>query len=156
MSSAAENAILVAREEDGKFNSSDYILFYAKGADSWLFNKLDNLFHHAKNLYSDYSYYFLTYNQGPGKRIPTEPSTNDPVTDVIETFNDFAFYEKNDLSLIKSGREWFDDEIYDATTTRNFAFSFPNLVTEKPVYLKADLAARSTLGTTSFSLLISS
>jgi Peptidase family C25 len=147
-----ENAIFVSGEEDGQFNDGDYILFYGESPDLWSFNLKDQLFHHSKNVYTDFNYYFLTYDNGPGKRIESQPSTQQPATDVIDRFNDFTFYEKDDINLIKSGREWYDKDIFDITTSRQYSFNFPNPDDTYPAILQASIAARSTSGPTSFSI----
>ena len=147
-----ENAIFVSGEADGQLNDGDYLLFYGESPDSWNYNKTDRLFHHAKNVYSDFNYYFLTYDNGPGKRITSQPSDQQSSTDIIDRFNDYAFYEKDDINLIKSGREWYDKDIFDITTTRQYSFSFPNLDASYPAILGADVAARCTSGPTSFTI----
>lgn len=63
-----ENAILVIGEDDGKFNENDYILFYGQGPDAWVYNTAASKYNHVKNIYSDYSYYFLTVTDSMGKR----------------------------------------------------------------------------------------
>ncbi|MDD4604131.1 MAG: type IX secretion system sortase PorU [Bacteroidales bacterium] len=145
-----ENTIFVYGEEDGRFDPGDYILFYGGSPDKWAYNNSDHLFHHQKNIYSDQSFYFLTVDQGQGKRITTQPSSTATPTYYVNRFEDFAFYEKDDLNFIKSGREWWDKENFDITTSRNYAFSFPNIDLVNPVTVTAYVAARSTTGSTSF------
>lgn len=147
-----ENAIFVSGEADGQFNDGDYILFYGESPDAWSYNLKNQLFHHSKNVYSDFNYYFLTYDNGQGKRIGSQPSTQLPATDVINRFNDFEFYEKDDINLIKSGREWYDKDIFDITTSRQYSFNFPNIDDTYPAIIQADIAARSTSGPTSFTI----
>ena len=145
-----EISIYVNNEESGQFTASDYILFYGEAPDKWSFDSLNQIFHHKKNLYSDNTFYFLTYDNGPGKRIGVESSLVQEPHQVINTFNDYAFYEKDDLNLIRSGREWYDQEFFDITLSRNYSFNFTNLDTSRFVTLKADMAARSTTGTSNF------
>jgi len=145
-----EISIYVNGEESGQFTSNDYILFYGETPDKWTYDSVNHLFHHIKNLYCDNTFYFLTYDNGPGKRIGTESSSVQDPNSIINTFNDYAFYEKDDVNLIHSGREWYDQEFFDITTNRNYSFNFPNISTTDPVTLKADLAARSTTGTSGF------
>ena len=44
---------------DQKFNSGDYILFYAQGPNKWTIDKNKN-WRHIQNPYSHYGYYFVT------------------------------------------------------------------------------------------------
>jgi len=145
-----ENAIFVSGEEDGRFDPGDYILFFGETPDSWKFNNTDRTFHHQKNIYSDKTCYFLNFDTGPGKRIGFESSTTATPTNIINNFADYAFYEKDDDNLIKSGREWWDEQTFEITTTRKYSFSFANLNVGFPVKLRAHVAARSTAGSTTF------
>ncbi|MFN3446142.1 MAG: hypothetical protein ACK44D_10400, partial [Bacteroidia bacterium] len=63
-----ENAILVVGENDGVFDAGDYVLMYGKSQfDVWKQN--GSFIGREKNIYSDTTYYFITFNQGSGKRI---------------------------------------------------------------------------------------
>ncbi|MFZ4521541.1 MAG: type IX secretion system sortase PorU [Bacteroidales bacterium] len=145
-----ENAIFVSGEEDGRFDAGDFILFYGQGPDRWDYNKTDKLFHCRKNVYSDRMYYFLNFDKGPGKRVATEPSSVKTPTFNAVKFEDFASYEKDDINLIKSGREWWDRQNFDITAIRNYSFSFPNIDVASPVSVNAYVAARSVTGNTAF------
>ena len=147
-----ENAIFVSGAEDGRFDPGDYLLFYGQGPDQWNYSTTDNLFHCRKNIYSDRMYYFLNFDKGPGKRIATEPSSTQSPTFYASKFEDYASYEKDDVNLIKSGREWWDQQKFDITTTRNYSFSFPNLDLLSPVAVTAYVAARSIGSSTSFTV----
>ena len=147
-----ENAIYVYGEEDGHFDPGDYLLFYGQGPDQWVYNATDKLFHCRKNIYSDRMYYFLNYDKGSGKRIAAEPSTTKTPTFYANRFEDYASYEKDDVNLIKSGREWWDKQYFDITTVRNYSFSFPNIDILAPVSVKTYVAARSLTGDTYFTL----
>ncbi|MES2691399.1 MAG: hypothetical protein V4658_13405 [Bacteroidota bacterium] len=82
-----ENAILVEGENDAVFNDNDYVIMYGKSQfDVW--KPEGNLLVREKNLYSDTTYYFLTYNQGPGKRMAKQSTQPVPLT--TETTHIFA------------------------------------------------------------------
>lgn len=136
-----ENAIIVEGESDGKFDTQDFILFYGQEPHSWKLNNSTGLFEHQLNLYSDTSYYFLNFDIGSGKRISTISSSNLTPTHTVTSFNDYAFYEKENINLIKTGRTWFS-ETFDAITNYNFSFSFPNLDINSTSHIKAQVAAR--------------
>ncbi len=147
-----ENTIFVFGEEDGHFDPGDYILFFGQSPDRWTFNKTDLLFHHQKNVYSDRMYYFVNTDMGRGKRIASEQSTTEPASYSVNRFSDYAFYEKDDINLIKSGRQFWDRQYFDITLTRNYSFSFPNIDNINPVTITADVAARSTVGNSAFTV----
>ena len=138
----AENSILVIGEADGTFDAGDYILFYAKGPVEWRYSKANNRFEHIPNLYSDRACYFITADLGLGKRMPVLASSGLEATDIINQFDDYALNEKNEVNLIKSGRQWFG-ELFDVQTSYNFNFSFPGLVAGSDVKLRSRVIARS-------------
>ena len=82
-----ENAIHVQGESDGTFNDSDYILFYAQGADKTYFDDEKEIFYYQKNLYADKYYYFITVGESNGKRITTSVDPGDaPIVNEFENF----------------------------------------------------------------------
>jgi hypothetical protein len=148
----AENAIFVAGEEDGKFDPGDYILFYGQSPDRWIFQTNDQSFRFQKNVYSDKVYYFLTVGSSAGKRIQSIGSVSQSATHTADRFDDYSVYEREEVNLIKSGRQWWDKQYFDMTTTRNYSFSFPDIDPTSPVSLFTHLAARSSGAKTSFSI----
>ncbi len=136
-----ENAIYVYGEADGTFDNSDYILFYGKSPVSWKLDTLDKKFHHQTNYYSDATYYFITADLGPGKRIASQFSTTSPANKVITKFDDYLCHEKDSVNLILSGKEWFGEN-FDILTSYSFNFPFPNIDGSSKVYVKTDIASR--------------
>ena len=55
-----ENPILVKGEEDGIFNSEDYVLFYVDRVNELKFDTPSRNFESVQNLYSDEVNYFIT------------------------------------------------------------------------------------------------
>lgn len=138
-----ENAIQVIGESDGKFDQNDYVLFYGESPDVWEYNNSDDHFHHKKNIYSNYTYYFITTDLGPGKRILEQSSSTVSPTNTVSSFTDHAFHELDDLNIVKTGRQWFDSPAFDFNTSFDYDFSFPNIDVSKEVYMKISVAARS-------------
>lgn len=120
-----ENAIYVYGEEDGVFNSGDYILFYGEDADHYKLLE-DGTLEYEKNYCSDTSYYFLTVAQSPGLRMASleDLGSNHPK---ITGFDDYLVYEKEEHNIINSGRMWFGER-FDFTTTYDLSFDFTGLV----------------------------
>jgi hypothetical protein len=137
-----ENAIFISGESDGVFNSSDYILFYAKGPVSWIPDITNKVYVHNKNKYAVSSAYFITASLGAGKRIQTEASLTQTPDITITDFDDYAFHENDSLNFIKSGREFYG-EVFDQNISYSFDFSFPNVVPGSIMKLKTSLLARS-------------
>jgi len=147
-----ELSIQVVTADPAKLGDNDYIIFYAKGPDAWQYNTTNQLFHHQKNLYSNYSYCFLTYGQASGKRVVSEPSVTQAPTATLNRFNDFAFYEPAEINLIKSGRAWYSKDLFELTTSRDYTFNFTDLDFSLPVSISAVVAAHCTSSPTSFVL----
>ncbi|GAB4252786.1 MAG: type IX secretion system sortase PorU [Vicingaceae bacterium] len=138
-----QNAIEVVGESDGVFNQSDYVLFYGQSPHKWLYDTSNNMFVHELNEYSDSTFYFINVenNGDVPKRILNQNSLSNP-NQFATFFDDYQFYEKDFTNLIKSGRKWFGD-YFDATTTYNYAFNFPNLDPSSPAKFRVNGAARS-------------
>lgn len=133
-----ENAIQLIGEEDGKFDSSDYILFYAEGVDTYNQESDTHL-----NLYSNRSYYYITASGiNDGKRISamSEP-TGSPTLSVSE-FDDYQFHERDLNNFARMDRKWFG-ETFNIQNEQTFKFTFPNLVTSVPIKFKGNTALNS-------------
>ncbi len=142
-----ENAIYISGASDGVFGQNDYILFYAEGPNTWTFDSQEGIFTHEVHLYATESCYFITTGQGPGKRVPSQPSTTQSTTHTVTTFQDFAYHQRDLISLIGSGRQWFG-EVFDATLSRQFNFAFPDIDPAGPAHVRTSLAARSGVSST--------
>ncbi len=157
-----QNAIYVAGASDGKFDKSDFILFYGQDPDAWKYNSTTGRFNHTKNRYSDTTYYFITTSntgQIPKRISMQNSSTNPNVT--VTSFNDYAYYEKDLINLIQSGNMWLG-ELFDIKTSYSFVFNFPNVDVLTPAFTHVSVAARSStnslftvnIGSNNMSLLI--
>ncbi len=139
-----ENAIFVSGAQSGTFGPDDYILFYGQSPNQWSFDPVHKVFNHEVHLYATENCYFLTTDNGPGKRITAQTSLAAAPTHTVTTFQDYAFHQRDLDNLIGSGRVWYG-EVFDATLSRDFTFTFPDLVLTEPARLKSYAAARSTV-----------
>ena len=138
-----ENAIEVVGEDDGSFDPDDYVLFYAESPHIWNYNPVNDEFNHIINIYSDYTYYFITADQGQGKRIMNQASVGTTPTHYVDRFTDHSYYELDKVNIVSTGRTWFDYPPFDITTSYNYSFTFPNIDLSIPVFIKSSVAARS-------------
>ena len=138
-----ENAIIVNGEEDGSFDANDFILFYGKGPHGWNINTTEpDQSRHKTNIYSDKAYYFLTVDNGVGKRIVNAPEITSPASQQINTYNDYVFFEEEKTNLLANGQQWFGKELsFNNTTT--VGFDFDNLDTSQNIYIRVRGAAIS-------------
>jgi len=137
-----ENSIKVVGEEDGVFNSDDYILFYASGPEGFNTQSNTNL-----NLYENKISYFLSVGSDDGLRISNLIEPNDDSALTIDFYTNYKFYENDDYNLAKIGRRWFGDR-FDFENVKNFQFDIDDLILEHPVKLKITAAATSEIITT--------
>ncbi len=136
-----ENSIQIVGENDGVFNTTDYVLFYGSGQVKWNLDANTGKFVHLLNPYSDTTYYFITTDLGTGKRIQTFNESTSNIT--VNSYNERQVHEAELVNLLKSGREWYGENLDNITNSRNFNFSFPNIVTNDSTFLKMSLLGRS-------------
>jgi hypothetical protein len=138
-----ENAVFVYDyNNNGYFNSDDYVLFYGESPHEWVYNASTNLFDYKDHLYSDECYYFLTIDQSSaGKRINYKPQITN-YTRIINSFNDYKFHESNFENLIESGRDWYGER-FGILDNQTFTFNFSDLILNHPIYITTSVAARS-------------
>ncbi len=134
-----ENAIIVVGEDDGSFDNGDYILFYGQSPDVW---KFDGQLNKTLNLYSDYTYYFITTDLGEGKRIQNQASSSLDPTHFVSKFDEGYHHEIDEVNLIKSGRVWYG-ETFDLNNSLIEEFNITNLDLYSKVYFEVSVAARS-------------
>ena len=118
-------AIYVKGQDDGVFNSSDYIEFYAKGNDGWLdsllYDEKQNIGNGYYSLFNDTVNYYITYNNSLlNKRVEEFNDVNfvgySAKTYIWETLNNVFssnyYFGKKDVFAIStptytSGEGWF-------------------------------------------------
>ena len=136
-----ENAIKFIGEEDGVFNNDDYIIFYAKGQDTYNEDSNTNL-----NSFTNETFYLLNVSAGLGRRVVdiVEPELDENY--IIDEYQDYKFHEVDNYNIAKIGRRWFGER-FDFESIKNFEFEFDNLITSKPIDLKVYTAAVSEIPT---------
>jgi hypothetical protein len=140
-----ENAIAIIGENDGVFDANDYILFYGQSTDTWKnVPGSDMPFDHQAHYFSDTSFYFITADLGPGKRILSQNSLPNIPNVATSSQDYFGFHELNLSNEVKSGREFYGEK-FDITTTYSFPFVIPNAVVGDSVYVRAGALSRSGL-----------
>lgn len=139
----AEVALQIADGGDGLLNGDDYVLFYAPGPHAWTYNPAGRTFTHQYNLYSDTAWYFLNIGAN-GRRIATDSTPPPAPTTDITAFDYHAFYEKDSINLVSSGKQWWGPVFSNApggTLTRSIPFTLPAAAAQ--VQVRARAAARS-------------
>ena len=138
----AENAIQFIGENDGVFNDSDYLLFYAEGVDNWNEESQTN-----SNLFASKSYYYVTVTGDLGKRIQNYTQPTPAATLDITTFDDYQFHEVDLINIVRAGRQWFG-EAFNINDIQEFIFDVPNAVTTTPPILNVTVGSNAYNATT--------
>lgn len=95
-------------DADGQFSGTDFLLFYAEGPHKLI--ATDASFTHQTHAYSDTAYYFLNVSGNEtSKRIQKNTAIETTNAVPIMSFDDAYVYEKEEINLQKSGRQWFSD-----------------------------------------------
>ena len=152
-----ENPIRIVGEEDGSFDSGDYLLFYGEGPDKWVYNSSEQEFILQKNIYDSHNYYFLKASSGNGARV-VQATAPGSATYTTNSFDDYARLEEEKVNLLYewekgqgSGQSWYGDHFKVARQySYNSAFSFPNLQTNEPSRLRASMALRARIASKFF------
>lgn len=142
-----ELPIYVRGEDDGVFDSDDYIVFYGRGPVTWEYN--GEAYNRIANPYSDNSCVFLTADLGMGKRVETSEIISDDADVIVNSFLDYQLKEVDNYNLNNMGATWYYD-VFDVVTTRSYSFNFPNLIEEKKCILNSEVASRNTTSSASF------
>jgi hypothetical protein len=136
-----ELAIYIQGEEDGIFNSQDFILFYAEGPDKISFDEQKEIFKYEKNLYANQNFYFITIGTTNGKRIQTATNAGTGFP-TVNTFENYAYHELDQHNELKSGREWFGER-FDLSTELTLSLALPDVIPGTSVKVVSDVMAQS-------------
>ena len=121
------------------YRKGETVLFYARGVLNWI--PKETYFIREQNFYSDYGYYFLTQSEDAPARFQEEEA-NGQSANRINTFNEFALYEKDVYSWADAGRELYDGYDFIAGNTQNYNFKVPDIVAETGM-VTVDFSAKS-------------
>ena len=144
-----EIAIYAETGSDGIFNEGDYLLFYGKATNRWIFDNPNQNFRFLRHNYSDTAFYFITSGLIQGKKIKDAigsdliPGYNSSVSDALYV------HEMETENIIHSGREWYQPVSFSKDTEINPGFK-DLIITEKVKYQTRVLARSSS--STLFSL----
>ena len=143
-----ENAIAVVGENDGVFSPGDYILFYAQAPHKWIANTSNSAFSHKTNIYSDKTYFFITANGAPGKRITSKSDGNNLVADSsFNWFNYYEYHEDEKENICHQGRTLLGEK-FDQTLSHTFNHNLPNISNNSPLLVKYQVASVSAVPST--------
>lgn len=132
------------------WRETDYVLFYANGTIRWTPDTSNTFFTHTQNHYSGYSYYFLTESDEEPLNFPVE-NLSGSTDNKIQTFDDYALYEKDAYSWTSSGRELYEDYDYASGNIKRYTFTLPGITNDNG-WVTADFSAKSSGQSTTFNI----
>ncbi len=147
-----ENAIEILGENDGKFDATDYLIFYTESPHKTLYNADNKQFTHQNNPYSDSVFYFLNISDTKGLRIKNQ--ANITATKTINSFDDFSFHELDQRNIVSlggkdlggSGREWYG-ESFGLTSEQNFDLKTEGILPNSVIKITSAVLGASFLQT---------
>jgi hypothetical protein len=137
-----ENAIIVVGEQDGSFDTNDYVLFYGESQVQWAYDNARNMFRQKLNLYSDTTFYFINADGNNGSRVNVKPVSLNPSSSTVAEFDRYDFHELELSNLLKSGSLWLG-ELFDNTTNLTVVLNAANTVTTENAKAELSVFARS-------------
>ncbi|WP_457565383.1 type IX secretion system sortase PorU [Caldithrix abyssi] len=100
------------QNNDGKFNGSDYILFYGKHVNSWFYNPLTNDFTYQQHTFATENIYWLSVNGSGGKRMSQTQNLPTSATATADYFYDRFHFEEDLYNLLGSGPDWYGHRFF--------------------------------------------
>jgi len=119
------------------------LFFYAPGTTEWDLNS-SGYFTHETNNYAGKGYFYLTEGPEAVKEIESYAEITQTPTHTISSFDEFAFLEEEKYNLLESGKQWFGDLFY-AASTKEYLFPLTDPVESESASLLINAAARSDL-----------
>ena len=129
-----ENSIYVYGEGDGRFDDSDFILFYGMPAFGWDYSGSEP--EHYINHYQGENIYLLTFGgTQKGKRMKERESVKDVSFFKPENFRWRVFVENEINNIFESGLEWYGTEFRNGYT-REVKIELPGYISNNPIKYK--------------------
>ena len=94
----------------------DALYFYAKSKDIWNYNEVEGLFLPKTHLFDSRAYYFLSDVTTDYNNRITKPTAAPTPQSVVTQGDFFAIHENDDVNLQMSGRNWYGENFYYATS----------------------------------------
>ncbi|KPJ50210.1 hypothetical protein AMJ40_03575 [candidate division TA06 bacterium DG_26] len=131
--------VWVEGESDGRFDSSDYLLFYAMSPSRWEYDSTPAEYVYFENPYTDVNVFWLTWGGEEGLRMGTvdgSPSDPNPVTpsDYVTPLR----IEENRSNPLKEADKW-EWEVIESAGERKYRFDLHGVQTDSLAHLRARL-----------------
>ena len=138
-------------DDDNIFEENEQILFFGQNPNIWFYDLESNHYKHFQNIYSNYTYYFLTINNNPTKNIQTQTVSNTEILNFpiekqnyVNSFVDYNFHENENYNLVSTGQQWFG-EYFGTNNLYSFVLAEGEILDS--ISFRARVAARSSINT---------
>lgn len=136
---------------NGRMDGSDYLLFYAEGADIWKYNATEGTMEHQRHPYAKYNYYYITPNSNAApKRIATG-TAGEANVGTISRYTSTALIDNDVLNTHSTGQIWVGEKFTTTTPSRTFTLTLPGVSSGTQLRVRAAMASVST-GAAQFTL----
>ncbi len=138
-----ETPILVVGGEDGRFDPSDYILFYGRSLTGKEFDSEKNQLRHYIHRFAFDNIYWLTYGKEKGRRIEKRSSLPLANLPVHPHFRDVVWIEEEKHNIYHSGATWLGYELARNKNSYSMNFQLQDVVPEEEASFRFSIAAAS-------------
>ena len=107
---------------DGLFDSDDYILFYATGADRWSYDSNSTRYYHTRHPYSTANYVYVSHSAGNHKRIATTDSQT-PLGSTLDNAHCLRIHDIDKVNTHRSGEVWVGERF--SSSSREQTLTIP-------------------------------
>ena len=144
---------VVDANQNGVFESEDYVLFYGEGASVWRFNTNSRLFEYRMHAYANFNYYYLTTSGTATAPSPVgqhlvgqDYASISPCSYAINSHTGVALVHEDKINVNAGGQAWMDSKLTYSYNQRVCRFTFPT--SDATVHARYGLASVSTSNAT--------
>jgi hypothetical protein len=137
----------VDNNNNSKFDSDDYILFYGQGVTGWTYDRSARTYSHYTNPYTNSNYYFLSVGSSALTKKAAQISiTGSAVNSVTQAIGK-VFFDEEKINLIQSGQNWVSAP-FTPGDSRVISNKVNGYVSGTSITYKFSVYSRSDVGTT--------
>ena len=135
-----EVAIYISGENDGSFDSEDFILLYGRGTEFWEYSIEKGKIARCKNQFSKKNFFWITTGNVVGKRMEIFSSSQEENPSIVNTSRAFAQTDRDLMNIGKTGRDWFGDKFTPTSPGKTYETQLENVVSDSLIKYNYRLA----------------
>ena len=130
---------------NGKMDAGDCILFYAEGADEWVYNGTTGCMEHRRHPYDRYNYYYVTTSSRNAKYIAVGAALSE-TTATISDYTSVAVHDNDLVNTNKTGQIWVGEKMSATSPICRISMTLPQVSSGTPLRVRAAVASPSSSG----------